>query len=66
MAPTNQTYLGDGVYAAHDGYMVTLAVNHHLNHALSLEPEVFKALLEYVIQFPEYAAEIRHMIKVPT
>jgi len=43
----NSTYLGDGVYASFDGYHVNLAVNHHENHAVALEPDVIKNLEEY-------------------
>ena len=42
-----ETYLGDGVYASHDGYHVWLAVNHHENKVVALEPEVLKALVMY-------------------
>jgi len=43
----NPTYLGDGVYASFDGYHVNLAVNHHENHVVALEPDVIKNLEEY-------------------
>jgi len=41
-------YLGDGVYASHDGYQVWLAANHHENKVVALEPEVMSALIAYV------------------
>lgn len=41
-------YLGDGVYASFDGYHVWLAVNHHTNKVVALEPSVFTALTKYV------------------
>jgi len=41
-------YLGDGVYASHDGYQVWLAANHHENKVVALEPEVMAALIAYV------------------
>jgi hypothetical protein len=41
------TYLGDGVYASFDGYHIWLAVNHHENKVVALEPAVFAALLNY-------------------
>ena len=47
------TYLGDGVYASHDGFQVWLAVNHHENNVLVLEPEVFFRLCEYVKRLEE-------------
>jgi len=43
----NQTYLGDGVYASFDGYQIWLAVNHHENTVIALEPEVLRALVAY-------------------
>jgi len=41
-------YLGDGVYASFDGYQIWLAVNHHENNVVALEPEVFSNLCKYV------------------
>ena len=41
-------YLGDGVYASHDGYQVWLAVNDHTNKVVALEPAVMRALEQYV------------------
>jgi len=41
------TYLGDGVYASFDGYSVWLAVNHHENNVVALEPQVFARLVQY-------------------
>ena len=43
----NERYIGDGVYASFDGYFINLAVNHHTNHVIALEPEVVSALKEY-------------------
>lgn len=43
----DSTYLGDGVYAHFDGYQILLAVNHHTNIQVALEPEVLKALVVY-------------------
>jgi hypothetical protein len=40
-------YLGDGVYASFDGYQIWLAVNHHSNKVVALEPDVFASLIEY-------------------
>lgn len=40
-------YLGDGVYASFDGYQIWLAVNHHDNHVVALEPSVMNALVRY-------------------
>jgi len=42
------TYLGDGVYASFDGYSVWLAVNHHENNVVALEPQVLAHLVQYI------------------
>jgi hypothetical protein len=41
------TYLGDGVYASYDGYQILLAVNHHENIQVAIEPKVMRELLAY-------------------
>lgn len=48
-----ETYLGDGVYATFDGYQIWLAVNHHENKVVALEPEVFANLLAYAAMLKE-------------
>jgi len=48
MTTMDDTYLGDGVYASFDGFQIWLAVNHHENKVLALEPSVFARLCEYV------------------
>lgn len=40
-------HLGDGVYASFDGYNINIAVNHHNNHVVALEPRVVRGLFEY-------------------
>lgn len=47
MTEDNNTYLGDGVYASCDGYQIWLAVNHHENKQVALEPQVLRALVAY-------------------
>jgi len=49
------TYLGDGVYASHDGFHVWLAVNHHENNVVvvALEPQVLANLVKYVEMLKE-------------
>lgn len=42
-----QTYLGDGVYASFDGFQIWLAVNHHENIVLALDPRVMESLVRY-------------------
>ena len=46
-AQEHQSYLGDGVYASFDGYQIWLAVNHHENKVVALEPPVLTALIAY-------------------
>ena len=41
-------YLGDAVYASHDGYQVWLSLNSHdAEPLIALEPNVLKALIQY-------------------
>lgn len=40
-------YLGDGVYASFDGFQIWLAVNHHANKLVAIEPTVLLSLLSY-------------------
>lgn len=52
----NPQYLGDGVYASHDGYHVWLSVGSHENQpVVALEPSVLSALVHYA-----KAAELIH------
>ena len=43
----HERYLGDGVYASHDGFQIWLAANNRANRVIALEPEVMQALIEY-------------------
>ena len=47
------TYLGDGVYASFDGYQIWLAVNHHENNVVALEPSVVTRLIQYIESLKE-------------
>jgi hypothetical protein len=51
-----QEYLGDGVYASFDGYHVWLAVNHHENRVVALEPPVLAALDAYAHRIADIVA----------
>lgn len=42
-----KAYLGDGVYAAFDGFQIWLAVNHEENYVVALEPDVMARLAQY-------------------
>lgn len=47
-APVKPEYLGDGVYASFDGYMVGLTTgSHDAGVQVYLEPSVFEALTRY-------------------
>ena len=49
MRRTNETYLGDGLYASFDGFMIVLrAPRANGDHWVGLEPEVWRALVEFV------------------
>ena len=44
----SERYLGDGLYASFDGFMFKLrAPRSDGDHWVGLEPDVYKALLEY-------------------
>lgn len=58
MTDTFQEYLGDGVYASFDGYQIWLAVNHHDNKVVALEPSVFSALERYVDRLIELQNQV--------
>jgi hypothetical protein len=48
MSTEHETYLGDGLYASFDGFMITLrAPRERGDHFVGLEPNVFAALVEY-------------------
>jgi hypothetical protein len=49
-------YIGDGVYASFDGYAVVLAVNHHDNKVVVIEPEVWANLVRFVDNLSELLA----------
>ena len=42
-----ETYLGDGVYASHDGYQIWLRTGDGNNQRIALEPSVFASLVAY-------------------
>ena len=44
-----ETYLGDGLYASYDGYMITLfCERENGRHYVCLEPEVVDELVKYL------------------
>jgi hypothetical protein len=49
MAEPKETYLGDGLYASWDGFMITLrAPRAEGDHWVGLEPEIYAALVQFV------------------
>lgn len=49
-----ETYLGDGLYASFDGFMITLrAPRAEGDHWVGLEPDVYAALTEFVRRLKE-------------
>ena len=42
-----ETYLGDAVYASHDGFNIWLHTGDGNNQRIALEPAVYRALVEY-------------------
>jgi hypothetical protein len=42
-----ETYLGDAVYASFDGYQIWLRTGDGNDNRIALEPEVFRALIDY-------------------
>ena len=51
----DQTYLGDGVYASHDGYQIWLTTRRSEKRvdSVALEPSVYAALVQYVAKIKE-------------
>jgi hypothetical protein len=48
----DRTYIGDGVYASHDGYQIWLEVGTAGGRTrIALEPEVMQALIVYYNSF---------------
>lgn len=43
----NETYLGDGVYASHDGWQIKLRTTFG-DHTVYLDPDAYSALVKFV------------------
>jgi hypothetical protein len=51
---TRLVYIGDGVYASHDGYHIWLRTRREYRwESIALEPNVIKALGEYIESLSE-------------
>lgn len=44
---SNETYLGDGVYASFDGYIIKLRTDIYSGQVIYLEPSVYAALVRF-------------------
>jgi len=42
-----ETYLGDAVYASHDGFQIKLRTGDGRNQVVYLDPDVYRALVRY-------------------
>lgn len=58
VSPPEPQHVGDGVYVSFDGYHVNIAVNHHLNHAVALDPGALRGLIEFAKLCDEYKGQI--------
>jgi hypothetical protein len=57
-----EIYLGDGLFASFDGFMITLrASRENGDHFVMLEPSVFAALVEF--QRAEIEAAVRPVLR---
>ena len=50
----NHTYLGDGVYAEHDGYHMILRTGDHRDHLCDNKVYLDDSVMENLIRFMEY------------
>jgi hypothetical protein len=58
--PNVETYLGDGLYVSFDGWQISLrAPRDGGDHFVSLEPDVFRALLDWVTRHPALLEHFR-------
>lgn len=48
----NDQYIGDGVYASHDGWQLRLAVGDHNHKVVALDQSTFQALVQYALRYP--------------
>ncbi len=54
-----ETYLGDGLYASFDGWQILLrAPREGGDHFVGLEPDVYRALREWIERYPRLAAHM--------
>lgn len=54
MIEPGETYLGDGLYASHDGWQIKLrAPREDGDHVVYLEPEVLRAFAKFLADNPQ-------------
>ena len=58
-------YLGDAVYVEHDGYALVLTTEDGISttNTIYLEPEVLKALMDYVARLSTLAETVQEMVE---
>lgn len=57
-------HLGDGCYISCDGYHFWLAVNHHQNKVVAMEPGVVINLAEYLFKHSaQFQYTVRQLVK---
>lgn len=67
MSDGKETYLGDGLYASYDGFFIKLrAPRMNGDHEVLLEPQVFGALLQFVMQSKPLGDAIRMLLDSQT
>jgi hypothetical protein len=53
-SPLKEVYLGDGLYASFDGFMIKLrAPREDGDHWVALEPDVYEALVAFVAKIKD-------------
>lgn len=64
MKQKDETYLGDGLYASHDGFALWLrAPREQGDHECALEPQVLSNFLSFALSFPRHAKIIRNAVR---
>ncbi len=59
----SKAYLGDGLYASYDGWMITLETERtNGRHWVALEREVFESLLQFAMAIG-WLKEGQHLVK---
>jgi hypothetical protein len=57
--PRNETYLGDGLYASHDGYQLRLrAPRENGDHEVYLDAATLQAFMEFLDTLPKMRGDL--------